>query len=453
MFKRLLKTVDLATTAAVLPTVVGYYAARGLLARRRSSNRPRPADEASSRVLLVIQTMHSYASVVDCGHQDIVRQSGLEGFFEHVYTLYPTLGADPEQPITKFDGPRQVVEMDPSNTFVEYKLGRYGLKHFPTLDFVLSQAVMLNEVIELAESKGVSAIRANCPFFTGLYAMALSRILTVPYSLRIGCNFDLLNKNGRMSYRKIFRRYSVAKRVANIVFRNADSVCAVNENNLEYCLDNGARPENSVVVRYGNVVDKIHFGPIHGRPGVLGELGVDTNRPIAVCVGTLTKIKHPEDVVEATRVACERIPNLLTIFVGSNGSMRGELEEMAHAKGISSNVMFLGKRNQEFLASIYREADVYLSPLTGRCLVEAALAGLPLIAYDFEWHGEFVKHDKTGWLIPYRNSQAMGEALAMLIEDHSLNSRLGGGSRALALEMMDKQKILKQEQDAYLRVL
>ena len=277
--------------------------------------------------------------------------------------------------------------------------------------------------------------------------MLLAQLLSVPYSLRIGGNYDLMHDNGLMPYKKIFRRYSVAKKVAHVVLRNADNVAAVNTNNLNYALDNGARKDKSIVVRYGNMVDKLHYEPVEGREPLLESLGIK-GRAVAVCVGRLTSIKHPEDVLVATAVAVREVPNLLTIFVG-NGDQQDVLQALAKEMNIDNNVLFLGKRNQEFLARLYVEADVYLSPLTGRSLVEAGLAALPLIAYDYEWHAEFVQHEKTGLLVPYREPEALGRALAEILLDEKKAKTLGSNARSLALELMDKNSILQQERDAY----
>lgn len=446
---RLNHAIDLAASAIALPCIGAFFAAKATLAKSRNAPETRSAPKTGDdkNILLVIQTMHSYASIVESGHEEIIFQADLEGFFDHVYTLYPTIGADTGQPIESFDGPGREVSMSARHTFLEYKMAFLGLEKLPTFDFLLSQAIMLSEIEQFARDHGVSAIRGNCPFLTGLYSMILSQLLQRPYSLRIGGNYDLMHKNGMMVFKKIFRRYSVARKFANVVLRNADNICAVNENNLNYALSNGARPEKSVVVRYGNMVDKLHYGPIEGRGKALSSSDVE-GRPLAVCVGRLTKIKHPEDVLTATKVAVQKIPRLLTLFVG-NGDQREELERLAETMGISDNVCFLGKRNQKFLAQLYSQAHVYLSPLTGRSLVEAGLAALPLIAYDYEWHSEFVHHESTGLLVPYREPEALGEALVTLLQDEEKSRKLGANARKLALDLMDKNSILKQEQNAY----
>lgn len=447
-----IKLVDLAATLLVLPWMVTSIIARGILQRLTRGRRGQATRDPQRRALLLIQTMHTHATIAAAGHEEIVFQAGLEGYFEHVFTLYPTLGADSGQPRSEFEGRSRATPMNDSNTFIEYKMTSFGLGPLQMLDFVLSQSIMLHEMVSFLREREISVIRANCPLLTGLYAMVLAWTAGIPYTLRIGSNYDLLYKNsGRIEYRRIFRTYSIAKRVLNLVLRNADAVCAVSENNLSFALNNGARPERCTVVRYGNVVDNIHFAPREQRVPILESFGV-TQQPVAVCVGRLASFKYPEDVVRATMVACRRVPNLLTLFVGE-GDMQPELEQLAAELGISSNIRFLGKLDQKSLARVYGEVDIYLSPLTGRCLVEAALAGIPLIAYDYEWHSEFVLQDRTGLLVPYRDAKALGEALAELLLNPSRARKLGVGAREHALEKMDKDHLLQLERESYQQLL
>ena len=254
-----------------------------------------------------------------------------------------------------------------------------------------------------------------------------------------------MHKNGLMVYKKIFQRYWVAKKFAHWVFRNADNVCAVNNNNLQYCLDNGARKEKCVVIRYGNMIDPLHYIEPKQRKSCLQEMGIDSQRPIAIYVGCLTDVKHPEDLLTITQLTSKILPNMLTIVIG-DGDVKAMLEQQAKQMNIEKNIVFLVHQNQEKLAQLYVDANVYLSTLTGCSLVEAALAELPMLAYDYEWHSEIVIPDKTGKLSPYRDTQTMAQQLIDLLQDPDRAKKLGQQARLFTLDLMDKDKISLLEQ-------
>jgi glycosyltransferase involved in cell wall biosynthesis len=401
------------------------------------------------KVLLVIQNYHTYESIKMSGHEEIITQTDLGGYFEKVITLYPTVGSDSGQPMGDFRGRSRSIRLNDIHLFLEYKMNAFKSNRFSILPFILSQFQMLNEVISLSKANNVSVVRGYCPFLTGLYAIIVGKCCGVPITLRVGANYDLMYENsGLMVYKKIFKNYKVAKKVANFVFRNSDCVSAVNLNNKEYCVANGANPDKTHVVRYGNMIDPQHYIPPNER-GLLDADCVDlNNRPVAICVGRLTKIKHPEDVLLATRVAKCSIPNLLTVIVGT-GDMELELVELSKDLEIQDNILFMGKRDQDFLARLYPHANVYLSPLTGRTMVEAALAGLPLIAYDYEWQKEIAKDAITGLLVPFRDYEKMGQAMISLLTDPDYASKLGSNARENTLDLMDKLAIKEKEVGLY----
>lgn len=439
-----MKFLDLLLSVLLLPIIFSWILIKFFISK---FNKKKVFVEKS---LLVIQNYHTYGSIKKSGHDEMITQTDLDGYFNKVYTLYPTVGSDKDQPTDEFDGRKREVKLSAVHTFLEYKMYTFKNTRFPTVSFILSQFLMLNEMIGFVKKNNICVVRGYCPFLTGLYSLIIAKCSSIPFTLRVGGNYDLMHKNGLMVYKKIFRSYTIAKKVAKFVFRNCSSVSAVNINNMNYCIENGANPDICIVVRVGNMVDSLHYREPNERDSVQEFNNV--NRPIAISVGRLTKVKHPEDVLMATKIAKQEFPNLLTLIIG-DGDMEDELKALSTDLGLEDNILFLGKKNQEYLSNLYPQSDVYLSPLTGRSMVEAALAGLPLIAYDYEWHKEIVKDDSTGFLVPYRDAKQMGLSIVKVLKDKVNANRMGGNSRLEALEMMDKEKIKQSEITMYNSIL
>ena len=436
MFEKLATLLDLSLALIILPFILLISLVLCLLSKL-SANR------SGTKSLLVIQAFHSFDSISRSGHEELITQTDLDGFFDKVYTVYPILGANPFDNDNAFQGCHRECKINDVHTFIEYKMSLFKSNRFQAFGFLLSQFVMLLRLKWLIQHESIAVVRGNCPFLTGLYALVLSKWTNTPYSLRIGGNFDLMYANGLMSYQRIFKRYFVQKIIGKFVFKRAHNVCAVNNNNMQYCIDNGADPKKCKVIRYGNVVDPIHYSEPKERKSQVLDLDF-SGRRVALCVGRLTAVKHPEDVLKVTKIASEKIPELLTVFVG-DGDMRAELEGMVEQEGLTNHVLFLGNQNQAYLSALYAVSDVYLSPLTGRSMVEAALAALPLIAYDYEWHSEIVISGKTGYLVPYRSIHEMASTLVKLLQNEKLISDLGKEARRFTLKLMDKDKIRSQE--------
>ena len=41
------------------------------------------------------------------------------------------------------------------------------------------------------------------------------------------------------------------------------------------------------------------------------------------------------------------------------------------------------------------------APLMGYTLIEAGLTGVPIVTYDYDWHGEIIEDGVSGGLAPF----------------------------------------------------
>ena len=121
----------------------------------------------------------------------------------------------------------------------------------------------------------------------------------------------------------------------------------------------------------------------------------------------------------------------------------------AERLGIAGDVVFAGNRDQAWLASLLAEATVVVSPVTGRALVEAALAGAAIVAYDYEWQAEFLSSGENAVIVPYRDTAAMANAVVELVHDRNRARELGAKARALALNVVDPTVTREQKRRVY----
>lgn len=83
-----------------------------------------------------------------------------------------------------------------------------------------------------------------------------------------------------------------------------------------------------------------------------------------------------------------------------------------------------------------------------KALLEAAAAGLPLVATDVPGCREVVVPGRNGLLVPARDAAALAEALGRLIEDPALRARMGAESKILA-ERFALARIVAETTDLY----
>jgi glycosyltransferase involved in cell wall biosynthesis len=206
-----------------------------------------------------------------------------------------------------------------------------------------------------------------------------------------------------------------------------------------------------VTVPYGNVIATEHFVPPESR-GTPPRDFPTSSEPVAIVVGRLIEVKRPFEILDATARICEQLPQAKVLMIG-DGPLKEPLMKACRERELDGNILFLGSRDQEWLVRAYPNCTAYLSPLTGRALAEAALAGVPAIAYDCDWHSELVKTDKTGTLVSVGDSEAMANAFVDLVKHPEKRKELGRNARSLALEMMAPDRLLRRERAAFSRLL
>jgi glycosyltransferase involved in cell wall biosynthesis len=112
-----------------------------------------------------------------------------------------------------------------------------------------------------------------------------------------------------------------------------------------------------------------------------------------------------------------------SLVVAHDGPLRGELEALAAALGLNS-VRFLGTVDQDRMAELYDDADIYLmSPRADNMplsVLECFASGLPLVSTAAGGVPYIVEDGRTGLLVPPNDHQALAAAALRLIEEDGL---------------------------------
>lgn len=95
------------------------------------------------------------------------------------------------------------------------------------------------------------------------------------------------------------------------------------------------------------------------------------------------------------------------------------------------------------------EADLFVLPSyregMPRSVLEAMACGLPVVATNIRGSREEVVQGETGYLVPIRDPQALGEAIVSLAHNSELRNRMGRAGRKRAEECFDEDKVLDLE--------
>jgi glycosyltransferase involved in cell wall biosynthesis len=406
--------------------------------------------------LLVLDAAWSLEAIRERGLEHSITCRDLDGFFEHVWSVHPFATLVTSDTWSDRFGRPVTTKISPRHTFIEGKIGRYNvLRKLAPLNFLLSQIGIFRDLYRLVRAQEISVIRAGDPLYLGLFGLALSRLCAIPLVIRIGANNNKLRqtKGGPMMPR-LFFSCRIEEAVERFVLKRTDLVAGVNQDNLNFALTSGARPEYSTVFRYGNLIDKRHLAePSERRAGqqMCDELGV-TQSNFVLFIGRLTPEKHPDDVVRALAEVRKRQHDIKLLMVG-DGPRRAEIVELAHELGVQDHVVFCGNMDQGWLSKMIPMAAAVLSPITGRALSEVAFGAAPIVAYDTDWQRELIETGVTGELVPHRSWIEMADALERFLNEPAYARAMGEAARKRALEMLDPDVLDQHERDQYLALL
>lgn len=378
----------------------------------------------------------------------------LSGYFDRVISVHPLAGLF-ELGDERFGDP-VVTPLDDSHVFVEGKIGVSRVwRILPPLNLLLAQIRLARLLLKMAREEDVDVVRIGDPYYLGLLGLFLARRMNVPLVIRVCFRYDEVSRiTGKPVMPRIFRFRWVEKIVERFVFPRCDLIAGANEDNMCYALENGGRSDVATVFRYGNLIHSSHWQEPNIRASTdskLAEYGL-TDEIFVATVARLEPVKRVEDVIRVVAELIRRGHSVKGLIVG-DGTLREELKHLATTSGAGEAVIFAGNRTQEWIATVLPRATAIVSPHMGRALTEAALAGVPIVAYDYDWQREVVVDEETGYLVPNKDWMGLLDKVERILTHPARGKKMGVNAREKVLEMMNPERLERHEQNEYSKLL
>jgi glycosyltransferase involved in cell wall biosynthesis len=177
------------------------------------------------------------------------------------------------------------------------------------------------------------------------------------------------------------------------------------------------------------------------------ELELNPTAVYCTFVGRLTQIKRPDRLLDIAAKVVEQKVNIHFLVAGE-----GELFESCKARATAQNlpITFLGWRKD--IAQLFAASDIAILtsdnegiPLT---LIQAAQAGLPIVAPSVGSIADIVINEKTG-LLTSPLATPMAKALVTLVENPEKRSSMGTAGKAHAREYFSLERMLRDHTGIY----
>ncbi len=201
-------------------------------------------------------------------------------------------------------------------------------------------------------------------------------------------------------------------------------------------------------VAVGNGRDPERFRPEPvARARMRAELGVAADAVVVVIVSRLVRHKGYPELLAAMR----DVPGAELWVVGERllSDHGADMEAEFARAGLGERVRRLGYRSD--VPDVLAAADVFTLPSHFEGLpmsvIEAMLTGLPVVATDIRGPREQVVDGETGLLVPAGTVGPLAAALARLVGDPALRTRMGAAGRARALALYPEEKVVERTLD------
>lgn len=168
--------------------------------------------------------------------------------------------------------------------------------------------------------------------------------------------------------------------------------------------------------RVTTIANGVRYAPV-ARSTLRQELGLAPEDRLLIAVGNLYPVKGHRFAVEALALLQDRHPRLHLAIAG-RGETAAALQARAHQLGVAPRLHLLGLRGD--VANVLAGADIFVLPSLSEglplALLEAMLAGCPIVASDVGEVRNVLADGAAGIVVPPADPPALAAALDQLLD-------------------------------------
>jgi len=180
-------------------------------------------------------------------------------------------------------------------------------------------------------------------------------------------------------------------------------------------------------------------------------------RPPGLLLGTVGRLEPQKGTTHLITAMTKLPPSAAGAqlwLIGSGPDLPALSKQVADA-GLENRVHFLGPRND--VPALLKQLDLFVLPSLWEGLPNAALeamaAGRAVVATNVHGTPEAVRENETGLLVPPADPAALAGAIACLLADAGLRSRMGAAGRSRVAGHFSMQQMVERTQDVYYQAI
>lgn len=236
-------------------------------------------------------------------------------------------------------------------------------------------------------------------------------------------------------------RTPARKLITRWAFQKANGVICVSEFTRDQMHKSGIHVDKTCVIPNGADPDLFQILPAKEVESFRARLGF-TDAKLILTVGNVTERKGQDVVIRALPQVIKEIPNAHYMIVGLP-TKKKELENLAAELGVSKQVHFYERVNNDDLIRFFNSCDVFVmtSRMTsegdfegyGIAVVESALCGKPSVVSGNSGLSEAVIDGETSFVVPENDPTATSKAIVQILKNDEFRQRMGEKARHYAV--------------------
>jgi glycosyltransferase involved in cell wall biosynthesis len=232
------------------------------------------------------------------------------------------------------------------------------------------------------------------------------------------------------------------------VYNRLQAITTPTQTAANILLNQKVRPPVTAV-SCGVDIDFFHPDPGLDRGAACAQFGLDPRRVLFLYVGRLDGEKRIDLLLRAVARLKEQGRQDIQLAVAGQGAAGGALRELAQTLDLAGQVRFLGYVPNADLPRLYQTGQIFAMPspeeLQSIATLEAMASGLPVLAANARALPELVTPGVNGALFEPNQVEAVAAGMAALIDQREAWERMGGASRARAVEHSLQNTIRRYE--------
>lgn len=185
-----------------------------------------------------------------------------------------------------------------------------------------------------------------------------------------------------------------------------------------------------------------------------GDILPDKGEVNICCLANIKTIKGQKVLIQAAHTIIQKIPQVRFFLVGNiypEPDYYQELVSMIRNSGMEKQIIFTGMIEPHRTLKLWSEVDVAVCPSLSEgmsnAILEAMVAGKPVVATSVGGNPEVIKDGINGFLVPPDDPEALADALLRIIENGNLRDVMGRNSQRVAAEEFSLELMYERYED------